>query len=133
MSQDNIEAFKRAVEAANRRDIEPLLAELDPEVEWHARLAMVGGDSIYRGHEGVRAFIQDLWETLADTKLEFPEILDAEDQVVALGRLSGRGKASGIETQLPFAYVVQYAHGKAIRVRAYLDHDEALEAAGLSE
>ena len=40
--------------------------------------------------------------------------------------------ASGIETQLPFAYVVQYAHGKAIRVRAYLDHDEALEAAGLS-
>jgi uncharacterized protein len=133
MSEENVEAFKLGIEAANRRDIEALLAELDPEVEWHARLPMAGGDAVYQGHEGVRAFLQDMWETLADTKFRFPEILDAGDQVVGLGRFSARGEMSGIETGTPFAYVVEYRHGKARRVRAFLDHDEALEAAGLSE
>jgi ketosteroid isomerase-like protein len=32
-----------------------------------------------------------------------------------------------------FAYVVEFKAGKVVRVRAYLDHDEALQAAGLSE
>ena len=133
MSQENVEAYKRAVEAANRRDIDALLEVLDPDVEWHARLPMAGGDAVDRGHEGVRAFVQELWETLADTKLEFPEILDAGDQVVGLGHLSGRGETSGIAVEMPFAYVTDYRNAKAVRVRAFLDHDEALEAAGLSE
>src|SRR5918994_7434095 len=35
MSKENVEAFKRALEAGNRRDFDALLEELDPEVEWH--------------------------------------------------------------------------------------------------
>ena len=35
MSQENVEAFKRALEAYNRRDIDSLIQVLDPEVEWH--------------------------------------------------------------------------------------------------
>jgi hypothetical protein len=34
MSQENVEAFKRAIEAANRQDLEGFLANCDPEVEW---------------------------------------------------------------------------------------------------
>jgi hypothetical protein len=46
MSQENVEAFKRALNAGNRRDIEALLEELDPEVEWHsAILASLGGEA----------------------------------------------------------------------------------------
>ena len=30
MSEENVESFKRGIEAGNRRDIEALLAELDP-------------------------------------------------------------------------------------------------------
>ena len=33
MSQENIETFKRAFDAINRRDPEALISELDPEVE----------------------------------------------------------------------------------------------------
>jgi hypothetical protein len=36
MSQEDVEAFKRAIEAANRRDVEAFLAELDPDVEWRS-------------------------------------------------------------------------------------------------
>jgi uncharacterized protein with GYD domain len=35
MSQENLETFKRGLDAYNRRDIDALLEELDPEVEWH--------------------------------------------------------------------------------------------------
>ncbi len=34
MSQEDVEAFERAIDAFNRRDIEAVLKELDPEVEW---------------------------------------------------------------------------------------------------
>ena len=33
MSQENVETFKRGLDAYNRRDIEALLEELDPDVE----------------------------------------------------------------------------------------------------
>jgi hypothetical protein len=34
MSQENVESFKRGVEAYNRRDAQALIEELDPTVEW---------------------------------------------------------------------------------------------------
>jgi ketosteroid isomerase-like protein len=95
MSQENVEAFKGAFEAGSCQDVEALLAELDPDVEWHAALPMLGGDAVYRRHEGLRAFLPEVWEVLADTQFEFPEIRDVGDQVVAVGRLRGRGKGSG--------------------------------------
>jgi ketosteroid isomerase-like protein len=131
MSQENIEAFKRGTDAANRRDVDGVLSVLHPNVEWHAVLPMVGGDAVYRGHEGVREFLREVWEVLADTRFDFPDIRDVGDQIVAIGQLRGRGEASGVETETPFAYVVEYENGRATRVQAYLDPKEALEAAGL--
>jgi ketosteroid isomerase-like protein len=43
MSQENVEVFKRAFDAINRRDAEALLSELDPEVEWHPAILMAMG------------------------------------------------------------------------------------------
>ena len=60
MSEENVESFKRGVEAGNRGDIEAFLAELDPEVEYHAALPMVGGDAVYRGHEGFASGLKTL-------------------------------------------------------------------------
>ena len=44
-----------------------------------------------------------------------------------------RGKASGVETETPLALVTEIRDGKTISIRGYLDREEALEAAGLSE
>jgi hypothetical protein len=44
-----------------------------------------------------------------------------------------RGKGSGADTESPFGTVVDILNGKAIRVRSYLDCDEALAAADLRE
>jgi ketosteroid isomerase-like protein len=133
MSQEDVEAFRRAVDSANRRDTDAVLAELDPNVEWHAVLPMVGGDAVYRGHEGVREFLREVWEVLAESHFDFPDIRELGHRIVAIGQLSGRGGASGVETETPFAYVVEYENGRAIHVRAYLDPRDALAAAGLTE
>jgi hypothetical protein len=49
------------------------------------------------------------------------------------GLLTTRGKGSGVETQVRLWYVVWITNGKVTRRQVFLDRDEALEAAGLSE
>jgi ketosteroid isomerase-like protein len=135
MSQENVESFKRASEAVGRRDVKALLEEVDPEVEWHPALlaSVAGGATVYRGHEGVRGWLRDFDEAFPETRYEYSQIRDLGDRVVGIGHLWARGKTSGVETDSPLGYVVDFRSGKVIRVRTYLDHNEALEAAGLSE
>ena len=135
MSQENVEAFKRAVDASDRLDVEALLSELDPEVEWHSAIWMaLGGErTVYRGHEGIREFFRDISETLSELQSEYSETRDAGDLIVAIGRIRTRGTVSGAETESPIGSVVEFKNGRAIRIRTFLDHKEALEAAGLRE
>ena len=135
MSQENVETFKRSIDAYNRRDVDALLETLDPDVEWHSALMVpLGGEAtVYRGHEGIRELFRDLDEALDEWHAEFPEIRDLGDRIVAIGHVRTRGRGSGAETESPLASVCDIKNGKAIRVRTYLDPEEALEAAGLSE
>ena len=109
MSQENVEAFKRGLEAGNRGDVEKLLDELDPEVEWHSALhALLGGEqTVFRGHEGVREMIRDLNEAFGEVHIEVSEIRDLDDRLVVIGRTRTRGKASGAETETPLAFVTK--------------------------
>jgi ketosteroid isomerase-like protein len=133
MSQGNVEVFKRAFDAINRRDAEALPSELDPEVEWHGAIlmAMGGKRTVYRGHEGVREWLRDPYETLSEFHAEYAEIRDLGDRTVAIGHVRGLGRGSGAEIESPHSTVVEFKNGKGIRIRTYLDPNEALEAAGL--
>ena len=135
MSHDNVETVRRVAEAFNHRDVAGVVEELDPEVEWHpAMQALVGGNAtVYRGPEGVREMMRDFYDTFADIQLEVLEAREAGDRVVLIGHLHVRGKVSGVDADSPAAYVVSLSNGKVIRVRTYLDPNEALDAAGLSE
>jgi ketosteroid isomerase-like protein len=133
MSQANVEVFKRAFDAINRRDAVALLSELDPEVEWHSAIlmAMGGNQTVYRGHEGVREWLRDLYETLSEFHAEYSDIRDLGDRTVAIGVVRGRGRGSEAEIESPHGTVAEFKNGKGIRIRTYLDPKEALEAAGL--
>jgi ketosteroid isomerase-like protein len=133
MTQDNIEAFKRGIEAYNRRDVEALLDGLDAEIEWRPVLPVVlGGEmTVYRGHDGIREMLRDLDEVFAERHVEFSEIRQAGANVVATGRLRTRGKGSGAPSESPFGWVAEFRDGKSMRIRTYLDPRQALEAAGL--
>ena len=132
MSQENVEAFKRGLEAGNRGDVEALLEVLDPEVEWHSALhaLMEGETTVFRGHDGVRELLRDQYEVFDEIHIELSEIRDLGDRLVALGRTHAHGGASGADVQTPIGLVTEFKDGRAISIRGYLDHEEALEAAG---
>ena len=135
MSEENVAALRRGAEAFNRRDIEAMLKEVDDEVEWHAVLPVtLGGEAtVSRGHDGVREMFRDQFDVLDEIHVEYVEIRDLGDRVFATGRLRARGKGSGAEIESPCFTVVDMKNGKVLRFSTYLDVDEALEAAGLSE
>lgn len=133
VSSENVEAFKRGVEAANRSDAEAFLKLLHPDVEWHTVLPMVGGDAVYRGIDEVRRSLVSLWDVLAGTHFEFPDIRDLGDRLIAIGRIRVTGDASGAAADSPFAFVIKFRGGKVYLIRSYLDPNKALQAAGLSE
>ena len=114
MSQENVEVFKRAFDAINRRDADALVSELDPEVEWHGAIlmAMGGKQTLYRGHEGVREWLRDLYETLSEFHADYPEIRDLGDRTVAIGRVRARGTASEAEIESPHGMVVEFQERK---------------------
>jgi len=60
-------------------------------------------------------------------------LIDLRDRLGLLAELPTRGQTSGVPLSGQIATVSELKGGRAIRVRAYLDHAEALEAVGLGE
>jgi len=136
MSEVNVEIVRRLYGAIGRGDTDAVLALYDPEVEWHFARSpfrdFVKHD-VYRGHSGVRDLIreryEDAWESVTD---ELVQLVDADPQVISIIRSHGKGRASGIQAEKTHAGVWTIRDGKIVRVD-WMDHAEALEAAGLSE
>jgi ketosteroid isomerase-like protein len=135
MSQENIEAFKRGIDASNRGDVEALLEELDPDIEWHSAMhALIGGEeTVFRGHDGVRTLFRDVQETFSELHFETVEMHDLGDRVLVIGRTRVRGKTSGAATVTPIALVTEVKNGRARSLRTYRDPEEARDAARLRE
>jgi ketosteroid isomerase-like protein len=135
MSEENVESFKRGTEAYNRGDVDALLEELDPEVEWHSALLIpFGGEAtVSRGHDGVREVLGEVNEALAEIHLDYSDIRDLGERIVGIGRIRTRGKLSGAVTEMEFGTVTDMKNDKGIRIWTYLDPQDALEAAGLEE
>jgi ketosteroid isomerase-like protein len=132
MSQENVEAVRRALEAYEREGLDGYLRYLDPEIEWTSTDAYIER-ATYRGHEGVRRYLGTMEEEFDDLRIEPVELIDAGEQVISSVRISGRGKTSGAPVALTWISVSSLRDGMGYRVRNYPDMAAALEAAGLSE
>jgi hypothetical protein len=117
MSRENVEVFNRAVDAFDRQDFEAMLEELDVAVEWYDAVPMMlgGKATMYRGHEGVRDLWRDLDDVFAERRVEFAEIRELGDRVLATGRLNARGKGSGAEAESPYCVVCDFEKDKVTR------------------
>jgi ketosteroid isomerase-like protein len=136
MSQEtNVEISLQQIEAVNRRDADVLLAVVSPDVEWEDPSFWLGPTRTYRGRAEVREwFNQVILEPWESFHVEVEEITEAADDRVFGGFLiTARGKGSGVETELRAWGVVWITDGEITRRKIFLDRDEALEAAGLSE
>jgi ketosteroid isomerase-like protein len=132
MSQENVEIALAAVDAWNRGDREAWMALWDEEGEFYPLRAQLEGES-YRGHDGLERFLGEMAEDWEDVRFEIDEARDAGEQLVGIGRFRARGRASGVDINVPLGVFMRVRHGKIVYTRFFSEPADALEAAGLRE
>jgi ketosteroid isomerase-like protein len=134
MSQENVEIVRAAWNAWTSDGLEGLVEYLTDDFDHRAIEGALDDRGLMRGKDAFRAYIQDWLDTFDDVRTEVVDLIDAgDDKVIAVLRLSGRAKLSGVETDLTYAVVYTIRDGKVARGREYWTKDQALEAAGLEE
>ena len=134
MSQENVEIVRAAFEALNRGGLDEALAYVDSEAEFEPPDEALERPSSFKGHEALRERWRTLREPFGDVRLDPMEFIDVDDEtVITVFRVRVRGRASEVPVEAEPAYVLAIRDGKIVRMRAYLQRVQALEAAGLSE
>ena len=127
-----MEIVKWGIDAFNDRNVDLLATLVTPDFAWFPALpGAVEGDG-YRGREGIEMYFEEISNTWEELRVIGGEFRDLGDRVVVLGRTEGRGKGSGVQVDSPIGVIYAFRDGKMSRVLAYLDHGEAVRAAGLS-
>jgi ketosteroid isomerase-like protein len=130
-------AVRLMVEAYNRRDLDAVTIAYHPDLEYYPYREFVEAalaEPCYHGPSGYKAYIdatQDVWGN--EVRLEPTKLIDMGDRVVLLADMPMRAQASGIPLAQTYAGVSTLKDGRVIRQRDFLNHAEALEAAGLRD
>ena len=135
MSQENVEFARRLYALLSQDDYEAFFDELPPEFVFDFSRRLID-PVVLRGRDELRAWMErerQMWEG-DHVGYEPKELIDAGDEVLALVRVSGRGKASGVEVEAYTWNVATFREGKPVELTYFGDdRAAALEAAGLSE
>jgi ketosteroid isomerase-like protein len=120
--EQNVDVVRKGYEAFGRGDINGLLAQLDPDVEWRtpgpADLPTAGHR---RGHEAVQEFFQTLLGLLDIQRFEPKQFIAQGDMVIVVGEDTSRVKATGTTFEIRFAHVFTVRNGKVVAFEEYLD------------
>ena len=112
--------------------LEATAALVDPEAVYE--------DAVLPDHAGEEYRGVDAWVRAAEAWLEpcewmvvdLEQLVDAEDRVVALHRARMKMRHTGLEFEMPVAYVHTLKDGRIVHARAFRDHGEALASVGLA-
>jgi len=129
MARENVEIVRAAFDAWNRGDLDAWVEAFDEETEFYPLRAQLEGRP-YRGHDGIRRFIAEIEEDWQEVRFEIDELRELEDRNVGSGRLKARGRASGVELDVPLGWFGRLRNEKIVFARFYSDPAEALRAAG---
>ena len=124
---DNVELVRRLWEAFERGGIDAVLDVVDADVEWEP---YAGGGVIYRGHEGLRGYMQGRAERNEEVDAQLYSAFAKGDTVVARGEVRIRGP-QGMVTMQP-GWLYEFSGGKLVRFRGFPTQDAAMRAAGLA-
>ena len=116
MSQENVEIVRRVFEAVGRHDTEAVLSAYDPNVEVDfsgGPLASLMGDTVYRGYDGLRKMVRDRYVDFERVEDDCQELIDAGQRVISLVITRGRGRSSGIDSEIR-----QYGCGRSGTTRS---------------
>jgi hypothetical protein len=122
----NVETVRALYDAYRRKDIPAIFALLAHDAELYQSDLLPWG-ATYRGHEEIRTFFTRLTESI-DSRVDVEKLVEAGEQVVAIGRSRGRVKKNEREFDVVAVHVWTIREGKVSRFEAYIDTPEMLRA-----
>jgi hypothetical protein len=83
----------------------------------------------YEGLEGYARWYGENYATYDDVRFDVESVEPVADRVVALARVSGRPKGEETRLEIQVGVTYELRGGRIWRVRLYLGHERALQAA----
>ena len=128
MTTGNAETVRALYDAFAAGDVSGVLGRMSPDIRWHEAENFpyadgnpyIGPDAVLNG---VFARCIGDWDDFA---VAIDEIIDAGDTVVAIGRYTGRYKATGREQHTQIAHIWRLEDGK---ITGFQQHADTLHVA----
>ena len=136
MSQENVEIVRRMAKVWNEAGWKGAADQglFHPDVEYHDDRRWPEARSVVGTAALVERF-EEIMDVLGkDARADVEELLDAgDDSVVMIFRFTGEARSSGIRHSYRWAFHCRVKELQITYIQAYLDPDQALEAAGIEE
>jgi ketosteroid isomerase-like protein len=131
---EDIELVESAFDAWNRGEVGAFTDHMAADVVWLEVSGRPEGGATERvGRDRLRQSLESLFEVWESYRLEVERIDEVDDRVVAIIREVARGRASGVEVDGRWGYLITVGDGEIVRIEAYREASRALEIAGLGE
>jgi ketosteroid isomerase-like protein len=131
VTQSSAEVVHELAAAINADDIQGLARLLDPDVVQYGTRGGIDQGRVIRGREAVLAYWDEIGEAWESQTFEPEEVIEGDGVVVALWHETAQVRDSDLEVESSTASLIKVRGGKVMEMRGYMDHDEALRAAGL--
>jgi SnoaL-like domain len=127
---DHQQLLEQSRDAFNQRDPEAWIAAWNADCEWHPFLtAREEGDPGYHGHNGVRAWFEDVDEMFSTIHVDLEQYRRIGDRLLVLGEMQATARGTGAEVNSDVAWLVEPRGKKFQRGWAYGSHAEGERAA----
>ena len=128
MSDTTLDVARRGYAAWTARDVDGMLELTTPDFEFvPAIAATVEGGSV-RGHTEFRRFMADLNETWETFRIGVEDFREIGSRVMAIGRLTAKGRGSKLELDQPFCSVLWFQGDRIARMQSFLEESAAQAA-----
>ena len=128
-SMTNADVVREQFAAVERGGPDAMAEFWDPEIEWRAVEGAADDVGPIRGHAALRRYYQDWADNLDDLHATVDEILaEAGERVAVAVRNSGRGRASGVQTEGRYFVACTVRDGRIASGREYETREQAIEA-----
>jgi ketosteroid isomerase-like protein len=134
MSQENVELVRRVYELWNRGDLDAAVEMLDQHVVWNAYAHLPDSRPRHGVHE-VQQWASEFAQAWGEIQAHIERLEEVgDDLVLALVRMTGRGRGSGAAVESGVdGHVWTVRDRKVAAVRMYQGTEDAFEAVGLRE
>ena len=125
MSASQLDLVRKGFAAYNGGDIEGLLELMADDVVATIPSGMPN-DGVYRGRDGFLEMLDHWQEAWEEFRIEPIEFIEHDDVVIVPIRQFGRGRGSGIETEMELTQMLRVREGRFVEWRLCWNPAEAL-------